>query len=137
VGTPEQLFGSPDHLDVAEFMGFRNQLRGKVASVNGDVAVVDVGATRISGRMREPVKAGDAAVVAIRPDNLMPVPTTNGGVPATLSASEFRGQEFVGFARTADGVDLSFRSPIRLHAGGAVHLRADPTRVLVFAGAGP
>ena len=137
VGTPEQLFGSPDHLDVAEFMGFRNQLRGRVVSVNGDVVVVDLGATRISGRMREPVKEGDAAVVAIRPDDLMPVPTTNGGLPATLSASEFRGQEFVGFARTADGVDLSFRSPIRLHAGGTVHLRADPTRVLVYAGRNP
>jgi putative spermidine/putrescine transport system ATP-binding protein len=67
----------------------------------------------------------------------MPVPTTNGGLPATLSASEFRGQEFVGFARTADGVDLSFRSPIRLQAGGTIHLRADPARVLVFAGGRP
>jgi putative spermidine/putrescine transport system ATP-binding protein len=137
VGTPEQLFGQPDHLDVAEFMGFRNQLRGRVASVNGDVAVVDLGATRISGRMREPVREGDEAVLAIRPDDLMPVPTTNGGLPATLSASEFRGQEFVGFARTADGVDLSFRSPIRLKAGGTIHLRADPARVLVFAGGRP
>jgi putative spermidine/putrescine transport system ATP-binding protein len=137
VGTPEQLFGQPDHLDVAEFMGFRNQLRGRVASVNGDVAVVDLGATRISGRMREPVREGDEAVLAIRPDDLMPVPTTNGGLPATLSASEFRGQEFVGFARTADGVDLSFRSPIRLQAGGTIHLRADPARVLVFAGGRP
>src|SRR3712207_2858907 len=52
VGTPEDLFGRPDHLDVAEFMGFRNQLRGRVESVNGDIAVVDVGSTRISGRMR-------------------------------------------------------------------------------------
>jgi putative spermidine/putrescine transport system ATP-binding protein len=134
VGTPEQLFAHPDHLDVAEFMGFRNQLRGHVASVNGDIAVVDVGATRVSGRMREPVIAGDPAVVAIRPDDLMPVPNANAGLPATLSASEFRGQEFVGFARTADGVDLSFRSPIRLQPGGIIHLRADPQRALVFAG---
>jgi putative spermidine/putrescine transport system ATP-binding protein len=133
VGAPEALFAHPDHLDVAEFMGFRNQLRGRVASVNGDVAVVDLGATRIAGRMRDPVKPGDDAVVAIRPDDLMPGPNTNGGLPATLSASEFRGQEFVGFARTADDVDLSFRSPIRLQAGGTVHLRADPQRVLVFA----
>jgi len=134
VGTPEDLFGRPNHLDVAEFMGFRNQLRGRVESVNGDMAVVDVGQTRIAGRMREPVTVGAAAIIAIRLDDLLAAPNGDGGVPATLSASEFRGQEFVGFARTADGMDLSFRSPMRLTPGGTVHLRAEPERVLVFPG---
>jgi putative spermidine/putrescine transport system ATP-binding protein len=134
VGTPEDLFGRPNHLDVAEFMGFRNQLRGRIESVNGDMAVVDLGSTRISGRMRDPIRIGDGAVVAIRPDDLFAAPDGDSGLPATLSASEFRGQEFVGFARTSDGVDLSFRSPMRLQAGGTVHLRAEPERVLVFSG---
>src|SRR5829696_4442074 len=58
VGTPEDLFARPDHLDVAEFMGFRNQLRGRVESVSGDMAVVDLGQTRISGRMRDPIRVG-------------------------------------------------------------------------------
>src|SRR5215213_9170645 len=134
VGTPEDLFGRPNHLDVAEFMGFRNQLRGRVESVNGDMAVVDLGSTRISGRMRDPIRIGDGAVVAIRPDDLFAAANGDSGLPAILSASEFRGQEFVGFARTSDGVDLSFRSPMRLQAGGTVHLRAEPDRVLVFSG---
>jgi putative spermidine/putrescine transport system ATP-binding protein len=132
VGTPEDLFGRPNDLDVAEFMGFRNQLRGRVESVSGDMAVVDLGQTRISGRMRDPIRIGDGAVVAIRPDDLFAATNGDSGLPATLSASEFRGQEFVGFARTSDGVDLSFRSPMRLQAGGTVHLRAEPDRVLVF-----
>ncbi len=84
--------------------------------------------------MREPVRTGDGAVVAIRPDDLVATLEDDGALPATLSASEFRGQEFVGFARTADGVDLSFRSPMRLQPGGTVHLHADPDRVLVFSG---
>src|SRR3954470_23247649 len=86
VGTPEDLFGRPDHLDVAEFMGFRNQLRGRVESVSGDMAVVDLGQTRISGRMREPIKIGDGAVVAIRPDDLFAAANGDSGLPATLSA---------------------------------------------------
>ena len=79
-------------------------------------------------------RTGDAAVVAIRPDDLHPVPAGNGGLVATVAASEFRGREFVGFGRTQDGIDLSFRADGRLTPGEAVHLGADPDRVLVFCG---
>jgi putative spermidine/putrescine transport system ATP-binding protein len=137
VGTPEDLFSRPDHRDVAEFMGFRNQVPGRVVSVTDGSAVVDVGRARISGRVREPVAAGDAAVIAIRPDDLRAIPAGNGGLVATVSASEFRGREFVGFARTGDGIDLSFHAGERLTAGEAVHLGAAPDRVLVFSGSAP
>jgi putative spermidine/putrescine transport system ATP-binding protein len=137
VGTPEDLFSRPDHRDVAEFMGFRNQVPGRVVSVADGSAVVDVGRARISGRVREPVAAGDAAVIAIRPDDLRAIPAGNGGLVATVSASEFRGREFVGFARTGDGIDLSFHAGERLTAGEAVHLGAAPDRVLVFSGSAP
>ncbi len=33
---PDELFAKPDHLDVAEFMGFRNRIKGRVSAVNGD-----------------------------------------------------------------------------------------------------
>jgi putative spermidine/putrescine transport system ATP-binding protein len=99
-------------------------------------AIVDVGQARVSGRIREPVKTGDTAVIAIRPDDLRPVPAGNGGLAATIGASEYRGREFVGFARTVDGVDLSFRADERLQPGEAVHLGADPDRVLIFSGGG-
>jgi putative spermidine/putrescine transport system ATP-binding protein len=87
--------------------------------------------------VRERVAAGDAAVIAIRPDDLRAVPAGNGGLVATVGASEFRGREFVGFARTADGIDLSFHAGERLRAGEAVHLGAAPERVLVFSGGAP
>src|SRR3546814_10362133 len=34
VGSPEDLFARPDHLDVADFLGFRNRLEGEVLSVD-------------------------------------------------------------------------------------------------------
>src|SRR3954447_22700763 len=56
VGTPEDLFARPSHLDVAEFMGFRNRLDGRVTAIDGDMAVVETDAAHIKGRIREPVK---------------------------------------------------------------------------------
>jgi putative spermidine/putrescine transport system ATP-binding protein len=133
VGSPEDLFSRPDHLDVAEFMGFRNRIAGRVAAVEGDRATIDTGQARIVGRLRGTVAVGAAAVAAIRPDDLHATAAGGQGIAATVSAVEFRGQEFVGFARTDQGTDLTFRAPQRLPTGAAVLLSADAGRVLVYA----
>ena len=136
VGGPEDLFSRPDHLDVAEFMGFRNSIGGRVVAVDGDMATMDVGNAQIAGRMRTRVAVGDQAVAAIRPDDL--TVSGNGiGIAATVTASEFRGQEFFAFGRTGDTTDLSFKAPRRLDAGATVCLGASPDRVLVYAATQP
>jgi len=134
VGTPGDLFSRPEHLDVAEFMGFRNRLSGRVESTEGDRATIVFDEARVSGRARGTVRPGDVAVVAVRPEDLHPVASGHNGIPAIVSASEFRGREFMGFARSRDGVDLWFRSPDRVDPGSEVHLAADPEQVLIFAG---
>jgi putative spermidine/putrescine transport system ATP-binding protein len=130
VGTPEDLFARPDHLDVAEFMGFRNRAAGHVAAVEGERAAVDVNGTRVMGLARAPLRVGEAAVATVRPDDLHPVPGE--GLAAAVVSTEFRGREFLGLARTEDGVDLSFRSGERLEPGTRITLAADPERVLVY-----
>ncbi len=134
VGTPEDLFSRPDHLDVAEFMGFRNTVAGKVTAVEGGIARVAIGEASVSGRVRETVSAGQAARVAIRPEDLHPLPAGQSGLAATVISTEFRGREFVGFARMQDGTDLSFLARDKLEPGANVTLGAEPERVLVFAG---
>ena len=42
-GTPQQLYGEPDSLFVAEFMGANNALAGRVASVSGTQAQLEGG----------------------------------------------------------------------------------------------
>ena len=44
--------------------------------------------------------------MAIRPDDLRTVPHGDAALAATVAAAEFRGREFIGFARTAEGGDL-------------------------------
>src|SRR5918993_5141309 len=47
VGTPKELYEQPAHLDVADFMGFRNKLKGRVLSSTNDRAVIDVNGAQI------------------------------------------------------------------------------------------
>src|SRR5215213_5329764 len=133
VGTPEDLFARPDHLDVAEFMGFRNRLNGRIVAVDGELAVVETGGVRLRGRMRGTAAVGSAGSIAIRPDDLHPVAPGEKELIAKVSAAEFRGREFLGLARTSEGVDLAFHSERRLEIGEHVHLGADPDRMVVFA----
>jgi putative spermidine/putrescine transport system ATP-binding protein len=132
VGTPEQLYGRPAHLDVAEFMGFRNRLGGVVVERRGEQVTIALGGTRMTGIAREEIGAGEHGFVAIRTDDLAPV--AGDGVGATVVSSEFRGNAFACFARADAGEEVSFRSPVKLDPGATVRLGAPPDRVLVFAG---
>jgi putative spermidine/putrescine transport system ATP-binding protein len=134
VGTPEDLFSRPDHLDVAEFMGFRNTVAGKVTALNGGTAQVAIGAATVTGRVRESVAVGQSAWVAVRPEDLHPNAPGQSGLIAKVVSTEFRGREFVGFAKMEDGTSLSFLAEEKLPPGASVTLGADPDRVLVFAG---
>ena len=132
VGAPEDLFSRPDHLDVAEFMGFRNKIAGKAASVSGEHATVTIDGAAIVGRARNTIVPGAAAHVAIRPEDLHPVAAGSVGLKAQVISTEFRGREFVGFARMADGTDLSFLAHDKLAPGSEVTLAAEADRALVY-----
>ncbi|HEY8383827.1 MAG TPA: ABC transporter ATP-binding protein [Microvirga sp.] len=132
VGKPEDLFARPDHVDVAEFMGFRNRLSGRIVAVDGDTALVETGGVRLRGRLREPLGIGASAVLAIRPDDLETIGQDGDGLTASVVSAEFRGREFIGFARTVEGNELTFRSDRRVAPGETVRLGAEPDQVVIF-----
>ncbi|MDR3536579.1 MAG: ABC transporter ATP-binding protein [Acetobacteraceae bacterium] len=127
IGTPEDLYARPSHADVAEFMGYRNLVRTTAEPAGNGVAVT-IGGARFPATPMEPVSG--PAIAAIRPDDLSPA--ADGTIPAVVEAAEYRGRDFYGFARTADGTELYFRSEQRVAAGEAVRLEPAPGRVLAY-----
>ncbi|MBE9604651.1 ABC transporter ATP-binding protein [Acetobacteraceae bacterium H6797] len=133
VGTPEELYARPLHLDVADFMGYRNRLTGRVIGQQGGRATIDLGdGALLTGTMREDGIARQA-VIAVRPDDLATAPAGVPGVPATVRAIEYRGREFHGLASGPAGIELFFKSEEPVAIGAPVTLAADPQRALVFA----
>ena len=131
VGTPDALYGRPEHLDVAEFMGYRTRLPARVVAREGETLRLDLGCGALTGIPAAPLQ-GDTAIVALRPDDLAPVAEGGPHLAAVVESTEFIGREFHGIARTANGHALHFRSDTRLALGAAVRLGAPPQRVLVF-----
>ena len=131
VGTPEDLYERPHSADVADFMGFRNRMAGRVVALANGRAEIEVCGTRLLGIPRDEVAAGAAATVSIRPEDLV---AGASGIRAQVSAIEYRGRAFFGTALAPDGTELFFRAERPLVRDEPVTLQASPERTLVFAG---
>ncbi len=131
VGSPDDLYSRPQHLDVAEFMGFRNRIAGRVTARDGNRVTVAVENATLDATLQDGLAPGDAAMLAVRPEDLVAV--ADGPVVATVTSSEFRGRDHTGFARMGDGTELVFHSEVAAPAGSTVRLRPDPARTLAFA----
>lgn len=132
-GTPEELYERPAHADVAEFMGYRSKLAGRVVSASNGRASVEACGARLEVSVRAPVSPGDPVTLMVRPEDLV---AGTSGVVATVRISEYRGRAFFGAAQAIDGTELFFRSDRPVSTGERVTLGARPDQILVFAGSG-
>jgi putative spermidine/putrescine transport system ATP-binding protein len=132
VGTPPELYERPNHPDVADFMGFRTRIAGRVVSRDGDSALIEACGARLQTFARDAVAPGEEALVAIRPEDLLA--TQGEGIAAEVTAIEYRGRAFFGVAKPQSGEDLFFRSEAPLARGAAIRLSAAPDRGLAFSG---
>ncbi len=65
-GTPQELYGAPQTLYAAEFMGSNNRFEATVEQVGADSVRVQGPAGALLAQSRGPLKAGDKAQVVIR-----------------------------------------------------------------------
>ncbi|MBW4022341.1 MAG: ABC transporter ATP-binding protein [Proteobacteria bacterium] len=131
-GTPEDLYERPLHADVAEFMGFRTRIHGRVRSMQDGRVTVEAGGAVVEAVARNPVSVGQTVTLMIRPEDFLATAerTSIGGTVRTI---EYRGRAFFGTASLADGTDVFFRSEMRHSVGQAVGLSTPPSQILVFA----
>ncbi len=133
LGTPEELYSRPATPDVAEFMGYRNLLESTATPADYGV-LVSVAGTELRGTPQGTQAIEGRAVVAIRPDDL--VPTPDGPIAATVEIAEYHGRDYYAVMHGTDGSMLYCRSPVRVSTGDTLRLAARPDRVLVYAAPG-
>jgi putative spermidine/putrescine transport system ATP-binding protein len=131
VGTPEDLYLRPADLDVADFMGFRNKITGRVIGAEGDQVRLEIGPCKLTGSSREAI-VGGTAVAAIRPEDLVPIEESDASLPATVEACEYRGRNYFGSAKGPQNSELFFRSDRRFDPGSEIRLGARADCILVY-----
>jgi len=92
VGTPGEVFGSPADEEVASFVGVETIAPGRVRSVGGGVAVVEVGGQTVEGG--GDVCAGDEVLVCVRPEDVALAPVRAGDLTheETSARNHLRGR---------------------------------------------
>lgn len=131
IGTPQELYKRPLHPDVAEFMGFRNSLKGKITRRSGEDVEVDCGFGASLRGIACDVTNGNDVVVAIRPSDL--VTMADGPIQANVTGMEYRGEAYFGTAIGSNRQEIFFRSEFPLNVGDAIALGAPKDCVLVYA----
>ena len=70
VAAPEVLYEEPERGFVATFIGDNNLLHGRIASLRGDICVVDTGNGLVQAFLVAPRDVGDTVTLAIRPERV-------------------------------------------------------------------
>lgn len=131
IGTPPDLYRRPLHADVAEFMGFRNALAGRIVRREGDEVEIDCGFAGPLRGVPVDVVGNGPVTAAIRPADL--VPSAEGALNAEVTGMEYRGEAYFGTATGPGGQELFFRCEAPIGVGEAVRLGAPVDRILVYA----
>jgi putative spermidine/putrescine transport system ATP-binding protein len=149
VGSPQEVYGNPANLFVADFMGFKNVWEGDLESVqerpDGLDAQVAVAGLRLSARL--PYRAGDprreAILAASRADRkvtaaIRPEDIAVGKDPgascmrASVTLVEYQGQASFVTARADNGTMVELRPSKPVRMGDTLDLSIPADRVFVF-----
>jgi spermidine/putrescine ABC transporter ATP-binding subunit len=147
-GTPAELYNNPATPYVASFLGTSNMLAAEVADVRGEAIVVKVGGTVLTvPRAGRSFRAGDRALLAVRPEKSTVLGLPGGETPAGMIAGEVVEHHFHGNSvRTS--IDIGADAPFLvdrqigsqsdlgelLPAGARCAVRMDEPSIVAFPG---
>ena len=125
-GTPQQLYTDPVDLDMARFLGDANLVDG---TVEGELVQTPLGALAVRRPGDGAPPRSGAAVVLVRPEQIVISSSASGGAPGRILHSEFHGHDSV--IAVASETPL-LRGVIRVRIQGAAQLEPN-TRVTLSA----
>jgi iron(III) transport system ATP-binding protein len=129
LGTPEEIYESPNSRFVAEFIGLSNFLDGRVESIQADVMTVAASGLAIRTPALPGVAAGHKVLLFIRPNEIEILPP---GTPADTNVfsacvdkATYLGDTMDYRVSLGEGVELRVQADARRRygAGDAVRLR--------------
>ncbi|HEY2929724.1 ABC transporter ATP-binding protein [Piscinibacter sp.] len=116
-GTPTEMYGSPNTLFAAEFMGSNNVVKGWVVSTGAGEALIDIGGTILRGMKINGARVGDEATGLIRVEQVrIAVEPGENRIPMPLVTSMFLGDRWEHLFHAA-GTPLRAHGPQRMEPG--------------------
>jgi putative spermidine/putrescine transport system ATP-binding protein len=133
-GSPQEIHDRPNNVFVADFMGFRNFFRVKIASLLGGVAEGVSGNLTLRARAGDGFGVGTEAVMAIRPEDIQLGAASAGArtVSGRVEIVEYLGREQEAAVRTEDGTRIWLRTAGQMQVGDQVDLGFPVDKVVLL-----
>jgi spermidine/putrescine ABC transporter ATP-binding subunit len=134
LGTPEEIYESPNSRFVAEFIGLSNFLDGRVEAVRGETMTVAAGGLAILTPALPGVTSGRKVLLFLRPNEieLLPADTASAAnvFPATVEKTTYLGDTMDYRLTVGDAIELRVQADARHRygAGEAVRVRCPRVR---------
>ncbi|MGZ5865219.1 MAG: ABC transporter ATP-binding protein [Xanthobacteraceae bacterium] len=138
-GTPAEIYGTPRHRFVAEFVGKMNTIVGRVATANADdgycVVETPLGLLTVLGE--RPGNIGEEVLLVVRPENLRIVSDGSVGSHVNSISAVVERVTFLGNLLECIVTADQFRFRLQLHphkmpqAGQSVTVQIDPSDLRV------
>ncbi|MFN2646875.1 MAG: ABC transporter ATP-binding protein [Burkholderiales bacterium] len=126
IGAPSEIYAEPADLDVARFMGYRNELVASVEHAAGHEVMLSGG---LRGRAMAALRTGARVRAAIRPEDLS---LGEGLLAGRIENVEYGGRDSLIDVVLADGTRLHVRSAVPARLGEVVRVAFAPQRLLVY-----
>ena len=126
IGPPPEIYAEPADLDVARFMGYRNELAATVEHASGKEVMLSGG---LRGRAMGSLTAGARVRAAIRPEDLS---LGSGPLAGRVDNVEYGGRDSLVDVILPDGTRLHVRSATSARLGEEVRVSFSPQRLLVY-----
>jgi iron(III) transport system ATP-binding protein len=144
IGSPRTIYERPRDRFVAEFIGSSNFIDATILGAGNRAGFWRVRASigELIAFSEAPLQPGAQATLSIRPENVElsegEAGTSINVFAGAVESKVFQG-DFTDFQIRVDGVTLLARAhpSLRTPAGGTIHLRIDPEKCVVLAGASP
>jgi ABC-type Fe3+/spermidine/putrescine transport system ATPase subunit len=97
VGSPLEIYGSPETPFTASFIGITTSMKGRILGKKGNIATVEVGeGVSIKGKIDERIKPGEEVMLFVRPEDieirsLILTPGSSAGLEGEISQVTFIG----------------------------------------------
>jgi putative spermidine/putrescine transport system ATP-binding protein len=133
-GSPQEIHDRPRNVFVADFMGFRNFFKVKIAALLDGIAEGTSGNLFLRARAGDDFRIGTDAIMAIRPEDIQ-LGAGGGGrrpVPGKVEIVEYLGREQEAAVRIEDGTRIWLRTAAPLQAGDTVELGFPADKVVLL-----
>jgi putative spermidine/putrescine transport system ATP-binding protein len=131
VAAPSEVYANPADLDVARFMGYRNEIALTVARRDTEYTLASGHGITLTGTAKDELPPGARIRAALRPDDIVLGDGPN-AIEATVDSLEYGGRESLVDIVTTGGVRLHVRSAAMVRAGDSVRASVPPSRVLFY-----